>query len=170
MRLCLLSGVLLALPVIALAQQNDIRVENAWSRAALQGGTGVVYLTIVDSGVADRLTAIASPVAARAELHQSFSENGVAKMRGVAALPVAQGKALRLTPNGYHIMLLDLNKPLAGGDAFPITLTFEKAGQVTATVTVLKPGRSMPMGHDAMGDDTMGHDVMGGMAMPGRTP
>jgi copper(I)-binding protein len=165
MRLCLLSGVLLALPVIALAQRNDIRVENAWSRAAQQGGTGVVYLTIVDSGAADRLTAVASPVAARAELHQSSSENGVVRMRDMAALPVAEGKTLRLTPNGYHIMLMDLKQPLTAGDAFPIVLTFEKAGPVTATVTVQRLGRSLPIGHDGMS-----HDTMGGMAMPGRTP
>jgi copper(I)-binding protein len=160
MRLDIVCCALMAVPAIALAQQNGIRVENAWSRPALQGRTGVVYLTVTDDGAADRLTSIASSVAAKAELHESFNENGVAKMRGVAALPVAQGKQLTLAPNGYHIMLMGLKQPLKQGDTFPITLGFANAGQVTATVTVQKSG----------GDMSAGHDAMGGMAMPGKSP
>jgi copper(I)-binding protein len=142
---------LAAVPAIALAQQNAIRIEDAWSRTAMQGRTGVVYLTIVDEGAADRLTGITSPVAARAELHESFNENGVAKMREIAVLPLAQGKPVTLAPGGYHIMLVDLKAPLKQGDAFPITLRFEKAGQVTAQVTVQKPGATMPSGHGPAG-------------------
>jgi copper(I)-binding protein len=148
------------LPAIALAQQSAIRVEDAWSRTAMQGHTGVVYLTIIDDGAADRLTAVASPVAAKAELHESFNENGVAKMREIAILPVAQGKPLTLAPGGYHIMLVDLKEPLKQGDAFPITLSFEKAGQVTAQVTVQQPHANIPSGHVPVG----------GMNMPAAKP
>ena len=77
-----LCGLLPVVPIVAMAQQDGIRVENAWSRVAMQGGTGVVYLTITDSGAPDRLMSIAAPVAAKAELHESFTEHGVAKMRG----------------------------------------------------------------------------------------
>ena len=160
MRLGVVCCTLLAVPAIALAQQNTMRVENAWSRPALQGRTGVVYLTVIDDGAADRLTSVASPVAAQATLHESVTENGVAKMRGVAALPVAQGKQLTLAPNGYHIMLMGLKQPLKQGDTFPITLGFANAGQVTVTVTVQKAGGNMSMNHDAMG----------GMSMPGKSP
>ena len=137
----MLCGLLLAVPIVALAQQNGIRVENAWSRVAMQGGTGVVYLTITDSGAPDRLMSIAAPVAAKAELHESFTEHGVAKMRAVAALPVVQGKPVTLAPGGYHIMLMGLKQPLRQGDSFPVTLSFEQSGQVTATVTVRRRRR-----------------------------
>jgi periplasmic copper chaperone A len=166
----LLCSVLVVMPAIALAQQNGMRVENAWSRAAMQGRTGVVYLTIVDDGAADRLTSIATPVAAKAELHESFTENGVAKMRAVGALPVAQGNKVTLAPGGYHIMLMNLKQPLRQGDAFPVTLNFEKAGQVTATVTVQKAGGSMPMGHDAMGGMNMPGMPMHGWDTPSSRP
>ncbi len=141
----LLSAVLIAASPIALAQQNSIQVEHAWSRAAMPGHTGVVYLTIVDNGAPDRLTGIASPVAAKAELHESFTEGGVAKMRPVKALQIEQSKPLVLAPGGYHIMLMDLKQGLKQGDAFPITLSFEKAGDVTAQVIVQGPGGNMPM-------------------------
>jgi copper(I)-binding protein len=103
----LLSALVLA-PVVSLAQSDGIQIENAWSRAAMQGRTGVVYLTIVDHGAADRLTGVSSPVADKAELHESFSEGGVSKMRPVATLALDQGKPVVLGPGGYHIMLPDL--------------------------------------------------------------
>src|ERR1700704_5761757 len=100
-----LCGLLPVVPIVAMAQQDGIRVENAWSRVAMPGGTGVVYLTITDSGAPDRLMSIDAPVAAKAELHESFTEHGVAKMRGVATLPVAPGAPVTLAPGGRHIML-----------------------------------------------------------------
>ena len=155
-----LRGLLCLAPAVALAQQSDIRIENAWSRAAMAGRTGVVYLTITDTGAPDRLTGVASPVATKADLHESFTEQGVAKMRAVAALPVTSGKSVTLAPGGYHIMLMGLKQELKQGDSFPVTLSFERSGPVTATVTVGQPAGGMPMGHDAMG----------GMHMQGKTP
>jgi periplasmic copper chaperone A len=149
-----LAVLLLAVPICGNARQNDITVENAWSRPAMAGRTGVVYLTITDTGAPDRLTGVSSPVAASADLHESFSEQGVAKMRRVAALPVEPGKPIALAPNGYHIMLTGLKRPLNQDDRFSVTLIFEKADPVTATVTVHK-GAGMPMGHDATGGRNM---------------
>jgi periplasmic copper chaperone A len=156
---CMLRSLVLAAPAVAFAQQDAIRIENAWSRAAMQGGTGVVYLTITDNGAPDRLTSIAAPVATKAELHESFAEQGVAKMREVSALPVVPGKPVTLAPGGYHIMLMGLKQALKEGDSFPVTLSFEHSGQLTTTVTV----RGMH------GETSQSHDAMGGMAMPGKT-
>jgi copper(I)-binding protein len=151
MRHVSLAAFLFAVPVLASAQQNAIRVENAWARAAIAGHTGVVYLTIIDIGAPDRLTGAASPVAANADLHESFTDNGVAKMRSVAALPLEPGKTVTLAPSGYHIMLTGLKQALNQGDRFPVTLTFEKSGPVTTTVIVQKAGAGIPVDQDAMG-------------------
>lgn len=133
-RAILLAALLAASP--ALAQQRGITIEHAWSRPAMVGRVGVAYLTITDSGPPDQLVGASSPIAARAELHQSATEHGVATMRAVQALPVAPGKPAVLAPGGYHLMLLDLKQPLAQGQSFPLTLDFAKAGAVTTTVTV----------------------------------
>jgi copper(I)-binding protein len=154
-----LRGLLAVLPAVALAQQDSIRVENAWSRAAMQGGTGVVYLAITDNGAPDRLMSVSTPVAAKAELHESFTEQGVAKLRAVPALPVTHDKPVTFEPGGYHIMLVSLKQALKEGDSFPVTLDFEHAGQLTATVTVRGIRSGMSVGHDAMG----------GMKMPDKT-
>jgi copper(I)-binding protein len=146
---------LFAVPVVALAAQNGIDIEDAWSRVAMQGATGVVYLTITDNGPPDRLMSITAPIAAKAELHESFTEQGVSKMRPVDGLAVAPGKATALAPGGYHIMLMGLKQPLKEGDSFPVTLSFEHSGPVTATVAV----RGM---HGGM----QGHETAGGMKQP----
>lgn len=144
LRVWLLRAVLIALPALASAQQTGIWVQNAWSRAVMQGGVGVVYLTIVNGGGPDRLVGATSPVAAKVEIHESFVESGVAKMRGVTALPIEPGKPVSLAPGGYHMMLMGLNQSLAQGDVFPIVLDFETAGRVAAAVIVQAAGSSAP--------------------------
>ena len=156
-----LGAILIAIPFAAVADQAGIQVDHVWSRAALAGHEGAVYLTITDRGTPDTLTGAATPVAAEASLHQSIDDHGVMKMRPVSALPIEPGKPVTLAPGGYHIMLMGLKQALKQGDSFPITLSFAKAGQVTATATVEKAGATMPgMDHGNMSG-------MGAMPMPG---
>jgi periplasmic copper chaperone A len=155
----LLALAAIAIPLVAFADDPGIHVDHVWSRAAMAGRVGVVYLTITDTGAPDTLTGATSPVATTADLHQSVDDHGVMKMLPVASLPVAPGKAVTLAPGGYHIMLMNLKQPLTAGETFPVTLTFAKAGQVTAMATVEKAGAAAMPG--------MASDGMGGMAMPG---
>jgi copper(I)-binding protein len=141
-------------------QQSGIRIDHAWSRAALAGHEGVVYLTITATGAADTLSAVTTPVAATAGLHQSIDDHGVMKMRPVASLPIEPGKPVTLAPGGYHIMLTGLKQPLKEGDSFPVTLSFAKAGQVTATATVARAGATTMPGMDHAGMGGMGNMPM----------
>jgi copper(I)-binding protein len=140
----LLAAVLLAVPLAAFADEAGVHVDHAWSRAAMAGHEGAVYLTITDTGTQDTLTGVATPVAAKADLHETINDNGVMKMRPVASLTVAPGKPVTLAPGGYHIMLTGLKQALKQGDSFPVTLSFANAGQVTVTATVEKAGATMP--------------------------
>lgn len=154
--------VLLLLPAsAALADPSPVEVQHAWSRAMPAGGTGVVYLTITDSGAADTLTGASSPVAEKAGLHESINDHGVMKMREVAKLDVAPGKPVTLSPDGYHIMLIGLKQPLVAGSTFPVTLTFTHAGSITTMASVQKIGAEMP----ATASGSMGNMPMGGMNM-----
>jgi hypothetical protein len=148
-------GPLLGMALPASAQQNGIAVTDAWSRVAMAGRTGVVYLTITDTGAPDRLTGVSSPVATTVTLHETIDDHGVMKMRPVAALPVRPGNPVKLAPGGYHIMLEGLKQPLQPGETFPVTLTFAHAGTVTATAVVQKVGAGMAMDHGSMGGMTM---------------
>lgn len=63
------------------------------------------------------------------------SMNGMT-MKEVAAIDLPAGKTVELKPGGYHIMLLDLTKPLTAGETFKVTFTFEKAEPITVDATV----------------------------------
>jgi periplasmic copper chaperone A len=177
MRRLLFASALWCAPLLgwapaASADQNGIAVSDAWSRAAMVGRTGVIYLTITDAGAPDKLTGASTPVAATASLHETTNDNGVMKMRPVAAVPVQQGEPLTLGPGGYHIMLEGLKQPLQPGETFPVTLTFAHAGQIVATATVQKAGAGMAMDHGSMGGMDMGAahpSAMPGMNMGGTT-
>jgi hypothetical protein len=148
----LFATILLLWPMTALADSAALKVDHAWSRVAMAGHEGVVYLTITNPGPADTLTGITTPVAAMADLHETINANGVMKMRPVKSLTVGQGKSVSLAPGGFHIMLSNLKQPLKEGESISVTLTFSKAGNITTNAMVEKAGAtgvsgmSMPSG------------------------
>jgi copper(I)-binding protein len=142
----------LAVATPALAQAPSVHLQNAWARAtAPQATSGLVYLTVIDTGAPDRLIAAASPVAGVVQLHETVNDNGIMKMPPIPALAVSPGKPAVLKPGGYHIMLMHMKQQLKPGEHFPITLTFAKAGKLTAIVTVTTAGASSAPTSDEMG-------------------
>jgi periplasmic copper chaperone A len=141
-----LAALLVGLVAPALAQGTgnaSITVEQPWSRATPTGAmTGAVYMTLDNkSGTADRLTGASSDVADKLQIHEMKVENGVMQMREIAGgLPIPAGGSVVLKPGSYHVMLIGLKKPLAAGEKFPLTLTFEKAGNISVTVPVQAMG------------------------------
>jgi len=112
-------GVVLA----AAAQAQPASVKDAWVRAPAPGQkVAGVYMEIV-SRTNTALVAVASPVAARAELHSMALEDGVMKMRPLERIELPAGTAVKLAPGGLHVMLIDLKQPLQRGEKVPLTLT-----------------------------------------------
>ena len=106
------------------------------------------YLTLTASAD-DRLTAVASPVAGRVEIHESRIESNMMMMRQIdGGLPLPAGQAVELKPGGAHIMLLAVAEPLKAGDSVRLTLTFASAGPVEVTAAVGQPATS-EYGHAA---------------------
>jgi hypothetical protein len=137
------AAVLVAAAAPAFAQSSSIQVEKPWTRATPAGATtGAVYLTIDNkSGAADRLTGASSDVADKLQIHEMKVVNGVMQMREVpGGLQVPAKGAVVLKPGSYHVMLIGLKNPLKAGDSFPLTLVFEKAGNVSITVPVQASG------------------------------
>jgi periplasmic copper chaperone A len=128
---------------------TSITVEQPWSRATPKGAkTGAVYMTLDNkSGSADRLTGASSDVADKLQIHEMNVENGVMKMREVTdGLPIPAGGSVELKPGSYHVMMMGLKKPLTAGEKFPLTLSFEKAGNISVTVPVQAMGATEDKG------------------------
>ena len=139
---------ILAAPFAAFAADvnaGSLTITHPWARpTAGNTANGAAYLTIVnDSGDADRLVEVASPVAAMVHLHTHLLENGIMKMRPISGIDIEPGAPIKLEPGGLHIMLMELKAPLKEGDSFPLDLTFQKAGKVTVSVSVEVPNTGM---------------------------
>ncbi len=119
------------------AHAGDITVKDVYARTANQK-TGGAFMVIENAGDADdTLVEARSDVSRKVELHTHVMEDGVAKMRQVeGGIPVpAHGEAL-LQRGGYHVMFMGIEKPFEQGAHFPLTLVFEKAGEVTVDAVV----------------------------------
>ncbi|MCB1541422.1 MAG: copper chaperone PCu(A)C [Rhodoblastus sp.] len=118
--------------VAGVAHAGDISLEHPWSRAAPKGApVGAGYVTLKNGGAAaDKLISATADVAGRVEIHEMTMDNGVMKMRPVNGLEIPAGKSVELKPGGYHIMFMQLKKPLVAGETVKSVLTFEKAGAV----------------------------------------
>ena len=128
------------------AGTSDVVVHDAWARATPAGArVGALYLSIA-SVTGDRLVGAEVPrsVAAATDIHEtvvvadsSGSEgSGRMTMRPVAFIELPPGETVELKPGGYHIMLLNLKKPLRVGARVPLTLVLEKAGRRKVTAVV----------------------------------
>jgi copper(I)-binding protein len=125
------------------AAYADVTVTDVWIRGTVAGQRATGAFMQLRSPADASLVAVATPAAKAAELHTMVHEGGVMKMRAVPSIALPAGKTVELGPGGYHVMLLDIGKPMKEGDSVPVTLTFaDKDGhrttqEVTATVRAL---------------------------------
>lgn len=117
---------------------GDLAVGNVWSRATIGAERpAVVYMGIDNAGAADALTGVSTPIAEMAMIHETVISEGKASMPHLDRVDIpAQGTAL-LAPSGTHVMLMGLSRQLDAGESFPLTLTFEKAGDVQVEARIL---------------------------------
>ena len=118
-----------ALLCAAQAWAGDVTVSDAWTRATAPGQQGAALQFSIVSKKEAQLVAISSPVADAAEMHSMTHENGVMKMHAVESLTLPADKVVDLKAGGYHVMLLNLKKPLKAGEKMPFTVTVQFAGK-----------------------------------------
>ena len=142
--------VALWLPLSALAhgvKAGGLALDHPYATPSRPGlTTGAVYVrAIKNKGTEpERLLSARTPAAASVELHRMEMDGDVMRMRAVPAIDLPAKTEVRLrhgTADGYHLMLLGLTAPLADGDRFPVTLTFQRAGEREVMVWVQTPRR-----------------------------
>ena len=127
---------------------QPVTVSAAWARATAPGmAVAAVYLTLVGGTAADRLVGAETSRAGMAQIHVVSAAEGMARMRQTEGVDVPARKSVALAPQGTHIMLMDLPRPLVAGEHFPLTLQFERAGKLDVSVEVRTPGAAPPAAH-----------------------
>lgn len=122
--------------------KGHLAIAHPWSMELPPNApTVAAYFVISNAGPdADRLIGVDSPIAGAAQLHEHVNKDGLMKMQQVPTVDIPAGGAVTFAPMAYHVMLLDLKdrSTLTDGQTFPLTLHFEKAGDVTVQVMVQK--------------------------------
>ena len=126
--------------------KGTIEVRHPWTRATPPGAeVAAGYLEIRNTGrEPDRVIGASSPAAERVEMHVTASEKGVMKMREVTSFEAPARKRLVMRPDGTHLMIVGLRKPFVKGQRIPLTLRFERAGDVRVEVEVQPGGSKKP--------------------------
>lgn len=129
------SALFVAVPALA-----EISVTDPYARSAMATAqTGAAFMTIENTGAADdRLVAARSDAADRVELHtHEETGDGVMRMREVEeGFVIPSGGAHALQRGGDHVMFLGLSQPFVQGKTVPVTLVFERAGEVELEIPV----------------------------------
>jgi periplasmic copper chaperone A len=140
------------------SDSDDVTVSDVWTRVtAPDATTGAVYASL-EASSDNQLTgaSVPSDVAGTTELHETThsgdmstdedsmsgedmesgsSDGAMMGMKPVSSIDLPAGEEVNLEPGGYHIMLLDLAKPIEDGDTVPVTLTFESGDEMTVDAT-----------------------------------
>ncbi|MFT0869349.1 copper chaperone PCu(A)C [Pseudomonas sp. CAM1A] len=122
---------------------GDLHIAHPWSLELPPNAPNVAaYFVVHNNGKADdRLLSVKSPITDDAQLHEHvMSAAGAMKMQHVPSVLVPAGKDVVFAPSAYHVMIMQPKDRslLTDGKRFPLTLHFEKAGDVTVDVAVQK--------------------------------
>lgn len=120
----------------------NISVTDAWARATVPGQQVSGAYMQIQSDADARLVGVSSPAVPRVEVHEMKMDGGIMRMREVGTIDLPKGKTVSLEPGGFHLMLMDLPKPIAAGEAIPFTLVVESGGK-RQTVEVKAEARAM---------------------------
>jgi copper(I)-binding protein len=119
-----------------------LEIAHPWSQELPPNApTVAAYFIIHNAGkTADRLLSVDSPIAGEAQLHEHVMKNDLMKMQQVPQVDIPAGGNVTFAPMAYHVMLVNLKDRslLVDGKRFPMTLHFEKSGDVTVEVAVQK--------------------------------
>lgn len=130
------GALLLSLFYAVHAHAQSVVVKDAWIRGTVQGQNATGAFMELTGKSNARLIGVSTPVTVNAEVHNMRMENGVMRMSPVDGIDIPAGKTVKLAPGGYHLMLMNLQKPLNAGDKVPLQLTFELADKKRETVSL----------------------------------
>ena len=119
---------------------GQIMISDAYARSSGPlARAGAAYLTIMNhSDESDRLVGVQSNIAKKTELHTHLKDdNGVMKMVRIdEGIKIGSMKEHSLVRGGQHIMFMGLKEPFETGKIIPLTLLFEKAGEVGIKIVI----------------------------------
>jgi len=130
---------------------SALEIDQPWAPATAKGAkVAAGYLKITNTGTTpDTLVGGTFTSSDRVEIHQMSMDQGVMRMRELkSGLEIKPGETVELKPGSYHLMFVNLARPLAKGDHVKGTLKFEKAGTLEVEYSVEPIGSTSAQHHE----------------------
>ncbi|KAF1032013.1 MAG: hypothetical protein GAK37_00604 [Pseudomonas sp.] len=149
-----LKRLALGLSLLTLAAHASAQalVSDAWVRATVPGQPSSGAFMTVTADTDSKLLSVASPVAKTVQIHEMSMKDDVMRMGPVDSVALPAGKPVKLDPEGYHVMLIDLTGQIKEGDQVPLTVTVQDAKGGKQVIEVKAQARAL----NAM-DHSMAH-------------
>ncbi|MEO9274728.1 copper chaperone PCu(A)C [Marinomonas sp. 5E14-1] len=134
--------VLMALSPFAFSAQLEVSRTNV--RANVPGSDNTTaYMLIENLTKKDvRIVGAESDVSAFTELHSHKMDGDTMIMRHEKYIDVDAGESVRFAPNGYHIMLIGLDKRVKHGEKATITLKYDDGTSQAFKFDVIDPRKA----------------------------
>ena len=143
------------------ASVGDLKISNARIGEPAGPNTGMFLSITNDGDTADRLVAVTTGISPEVQLHETVTDGDRTSMQELpSGIDVPAGTTTVLEPGGLHAMFMKV-EPLTADEQVPVTLSFDKAGDVEVEVPVIpltELGGSM--GHSDMDSDGADHGGM----------
>lgn len=131
------SGSLLILSACGGSGPSEITVSDAFLGETQEGAAAALYLTIEQSGGADRLVGVTTDVSdvvgvmpATMDMSEALTDRSVDQ-------PIEGGSTLQYAPGDDHLMVIAVSRTLVAGDRIAVTLEFEDHEPVTVQAETL---------------------------------
>jgi copper(I)-binding protein len=119
------------------AASAPIQVGTAYVALPNAAGTTDAYVVIRNHGSADRLISARSSAGGQVRIIGPAGR-GTATMRIARDISIPAGALVRLSPDGFHLVITG-SGPMRAGTEITLTLVFAKAGLVSVPVPVENP-------------------------------
>ena len=143
------------------ASVGDLKISNARIGEPAGPNTGMFLSITNDGDTADRLVAVTTGISPEVQAHERAPDGDRTRMQELPpGFDVPAGTTTVLEPGGLHAMFMKV-EPLTADEQVPVTLSFDKAGDVEVEVPVIpltELGGSM--GHSDMDSDGGDHGGM----------
>ncbi|HXR89958.1 MAG TPA: copper chaperone PCu(A)C [Steroidobacteraceae bacterium] len=120
-----------------LAQHSELLATDAWVRVTPGSDVAAAYLTLRNTGKKTvTVVGVDCSDASMAMIHETTVKGGISRMRPHEQLVVPPGATVKLEPEGLHIMLHGVTKPLAPGASVPLVLRLSDGTSVQVAALV----------------------------------
>ncbi len=164
-----ITGTALLLTACASADgpQNDgITLSNCAIQETIPGAKATgAFLNVkkADDSTLSLVAAKAPSVTSHVEIHEMTMKDGSMKMQEIKEYPLQKGDNI-FKKGGYHIMLMDMQKPLKVGEKHELTLSFSDGSSKSCTAVVKSVKSLTPKGmkkhHGKMDQEKTMHHKM----------